>query len=159
MLVVNLFQERDIKFFTETEENSAMMAPRAGVPYFLWFARFINSDDMSSRSLLHVRVMLHEGHQLYYYTCSLHLVGFAAGRYQDSYKLNLTIFKLIMDSLIRHLNCPNLNTEFLFFAQTTNIVIISYENYEIRMIMCAIFWCSLWLYQPLYNCSLPQCCR
>lgn len=28
-------QERDVKFFTETEENQAMMAPRAGVPYFL----------------------------------------------------------------------------------------------------------------------------
>jgi len=28
-------QERDVKFFTETEENSAMMGPRAGVPYFL----------------------------------------------------------------------------------------------------------------------------
>ncbi|MCO5567634.1 hypothetical protein L7F22_021328 [Adiantum nelumboides] len=27
--------ERQIKFFTETEENTAMMAPRAGVPYFL----------------------------------------------------------------------------------------------------------------------------
>ncbi len=29
------WQERDVKFFTETEENNAMMAPRAGVPYFL----------------------------------------------------------------------------------------------------------------------------
>jgi serine/threonine-protein phosphatase 6 catalytic subunit len=28
-------QERDVKFFTETEENTAMMAPRSGVPYFL----------------------------------------------------------------------------------------------------------------------------
>jgi hypothetical protein len=30
-----VLQERDVKFFTETEENQAMMAPRAGVPYFL----------------------------------------------------------------------------------------------------------------------------
>lgn len=30
-----LMQERDVKFFTETDENNAMMAPRAGVPYFL----------------------------------------------------------------------------------------------------------------------------
>ncbi|CAI7925133.1 unnamed protein product [Closterium sp. NIES-54] len=27
--------ERDVKFFTETEENNTMMAPRAAVPYFL----------------------------------------------------------------------------------------------------------------------------
>jgi hypothetical protein len=28
-------QERDVKFFTETEENNSMTAPRAAVPYFL----------------------------------------------------------------------------------------------------------------------------
>lgn len=33
--VILTSQERDVKFFTETEENQAMMAPRAGVPYFL----------------------------------------------------------------------------------------------------------------------------
>ena len=33
--VIVVLQERDVKFFTETEENQAMMAPRAGVPYFL----------------------------------------------------------------------------------------------------------------------------
>lgn len=27
--------ERVVKYFTETEENSNMMAPRAAVPYFL----------------------------------------------------------------------------------------------------------------------------
>lgn len=27
--------ERVVKYFTETEENSSMMAPRAAVPYFL----------------------------------------------------------------------------------------------------------------------------
>lgn len=27
--------EREVKYFTETEENSTMMAPRAAVPYFL----------------------------------------------------------------------------------------------------------------------------
>lgn len=27
--------ERVVKYFTETEENSSMMAPRASVPYFL----------------------------------------------------------------------------------------------------------------------------
>ena len=27
--------EREVKFFTETEENGAMMAPRVSVPYFL----------------------------------------------------------------------------------------------------------------------------
>ena len=27
--------EREVKYFTETEENSTMMAPRNAVPYFL----------------------------------------------------------------------------------------------------------------------------
>jgi serine/threonine-protein phosphatase 6 catalytic subunit len=27
--------EREVKYFTETDENSNMMAPRAAVPYFL----------------------------------------------------------------------------------------------------------------------------
>ncbi|CAK9877962.1 unnamed protein product [Sphagnum jensenii] len=35
ILSFNENMERDVKFFTETEENNAMMAPRAGVPYFL----------------------------------------------------------------------------------------------------------------------------
>lgn len=35
ILSFNENMERDVKFFTETEENSAMMGPRAGVPYFL----------------------------------------------------------------------------------------------------------------------------
>ena len=30
------FQERDVKFFTETEENNQMRGPRTAVPYFLW---------------------------------------------------------------------------------------------------------------------------
>jgi hypothetical protein len=28
-------EERTVKYFTETPENSTMMAPRASVPYFL----------------------------------------------------------------------------------------------------------------------------
>jgi hypothetical protein len=28
-------QERDVKFFTETEENNQMRGPRTAVPYFL----------------------------------------------------------------------------------------------------------------------------
>lgn len=35
VFVLVAVQERDVKFFTETDENNAMMAPRAGVPYFL----------------------------------------------------------------------------------------------------------------------------
>jgi serine/threonine-protein phosphatase 6 catalytic subunit len=35
ILSFNENMERDVKFFTETEENTAMMAPRSGVPYFL----------------------------------------------------------------------------------------------------------------------------
>lgn len=31
-----LHQEREVKFFTETEENNQMRGPRTGVPYFLW---------------------------------------------------------------------------------------------------------------------------
>lgn len=31
-----LYQEREVKFFTETEENNQMRGPRTGVPYFLW---------------------------------------------------------------------------------------------------------------------------
>nr|AFK49341.1 unknown [Medicago truncatula] len=27
--------EREVKFFTETEENNQMRGPRTGVPYFL----------------------------------------------------------------------------------------------------------------------------
>lgn len=30
-----LLQEREVKFFTETEENNQMRGPRTGVPYFL----------------------------------------------------------------------------------------------------------------------------
>ena len=30
------WQEREVKFFTETEENNQMRGPRTGVPYFLW---------------------------------------------------------------------------------------------------------------------------
>jgi uncharacterized protein YuzE len=29
------YQERDVKFFTETEENNQMRGPRTAVPYFL----------------------------------------------------------------------------------------------------------------------------
>lgn len=32
---VNFKQEREVKFFTETEENNQMRGPRTGVPYFL----------------------------------------------------------------------------------------------------------------------------
>lgn len=28
-------KEREVKFFTETEENNQMRGPRTGVPYFL----------------------------------------------------------------------------------------------------------------------------
>jgi len=30
-----MLQEREVKYFRETEENNTMMAPRAAVPYFL----------------------------------------------------------------------------------------------------------------------------
>ena len=29
------YQERDVKYFNETEENNQMRGPRTGVPYFL----------------------------------------------------------------------------------------------------------------------------
>lgn len=34
--VLHCYQERDVKFFTETEENNQMRGPRTAVPYFLW---------------------------------------------------------------------------------------------------------------------------
>jgi len=35
MLAFDDNMERTVKYFTETPENSTMMAPRASVPYFL----------------------------------------------------------------------------------------------------------------------------
>lgn len=35
MLCFDAALEREVKYFTETDENSNMMAPRAAVPYFL----------------------------------------------------------------------------------------------------------------------------
>lgn len=35
MLCFDSSLEREVKYFTETDENSTMMAPRAAVPYFL----------------------------------------------------------------------------------------------------------------------------
>ncbi|OMO62317.1 hypothetical protein COLO4_33142 [Corchorus olitorius] len=36
ILSFNENMEREVKFFTETEENNQMRGPRTGVPYFLW---------------------------------------------------------------------------------------------------------------------------
>jgi hypothetical protein len=128
LLNVCLFQERDIKFFTETEENSAMMAPRAGVPYFLWYYRFRNSDDMISRSLFHVSYFTSWRLPCITIFCTLHLVGFAPGRYWIHIWPS---FKLIMDSLIHHFYfayfCLNLNTGF-FFAQNYHMRILWNRN-------------------------------
>ncbi|KAI8002496.1 Phytochrome-associated serine/threonine-protein phosphatase [Camellia lanceoleosa] len=35
ILSFNENMEREVKFFTETEENNQMRGPRTGVPYFL----------------------------------------------------------------------------------------------------------------------------